>query len=47
MARFPRTEAEVLALSESMITRLTANAVLYPALPAMGPLSSEIIVEDD
>lgn len=33
MARFPRTEAEVLALAEAMITGLTSNAVLYPAPP--------------
>ncbi len=28
MARFPRTEAEVIALAEAMITGLTDNAVL-------------------
>jgi hypothetical protein len=33
MARFPRTEAEVIALAEAMITGLTSNAVLYPAPP--------------
>ena len=33
MARFPRTEAEVVAVAEAMITGLTANAVLYPAPP--------------
>ena len=33
MARFPRTEPEVAALAEAMITGLTANAVLYPAPP--------------
>ncbi len=33
MARFPRTEAEVIALAEAIITGLTANAVLYPAPP--------------
>jgi len=33
MAKFPRTEAEVMALAEAMITGLTANAVLYPAPP--------------
>ncbi len=33
MARFPRTEAEVVALAEAMITGLTSNAVLYPAPP--------------
>jgi len=33
MARFPRTEPEIVALAEAMITGLTANAVLYPAPP--------------
>ena len=33
MARFPRTEAEVIALAEAMETGLAANAVLYPAPP--------------
>ena len=33
MARFPRTEAEVIALAEAMITGLTSSAVLYPAPP--------------
>jgi len=33
MARFPRTEPEVVALAEAMITGFTANAVLYPAPP--------------
>jgi len=33
MARFPRTEPEVVALAEAMITGLTSNAVLYPAPP--------------
>jgi len=33
MARFPRTEAEIAALADAMITGLTANAVLYPAPP--------------
>ena len=33
MARFPRTEAEVVALADAMIAGLTANAVLYPAPP--------------
>jgi hypothetical protein len=33
MARFPRTEAEIVALAEAMITGLTDNAVLYPAPP--------------
>jgi len=33
MARFPRTEAEILALAEAMITGLTGNAAIYPAPP--------------
>ncbi len=33
MARFPRTEPEVMALAEAMITGLTSNAVLYPVPP--------------
>jgi len=33
MARFPRTEPEVIALAEAMITGLTANAAVYPAPP--------------
>ena len=33
MARFPRTEPEVVALAEAMITGLTTNAVVYPAPP--------------
>ena len=31
MARFPRTEAEVIALAQSMVSGLTANAAVYPA----------------
>jgi len=37
MARFPRTEAEVIALAEAMETGLTANAAIYPA-PPVAPL---------
>jgi len=33
MARFPLKEAEVIALAQSMVAGLTANAVLYPAPP--------------
>jgi len=33
MARFPRTEAEVIALAEAMITGLTDNPLVYPAPP--------------
>ena len=35
MARFPRTEPEVIALSQAMVSGLTANAVLYPAPPVL------------
>jgi len=35
MARFPRTEPEVIALSQAMVAGLTANAVLYPAPPVL------------
>ena len=37
MARFPRTEAEVVALAEAMVSGLTANAAIYPA-PPVAPL---------
>jgi len=29
MARFPRTEPEVIALAQSMVSGLTANAATY------------------
>ena len=35
MARFPRTEPEVIALSQAMVSGLTANAALYPAPPVL------------
>ena len=35
MARFPRTEPEVIALLQAMVSGLTANAVLYPAPPVL------------
>jgi len=35
MARFPLKEAEVIALAQSMVSGLTANAVLYPAPPVL------------
>jgi len=31
MARFPRTEAEIIALAEAMVSGLTGNAAVYPA----------------
>ena len=33
MARFPRTEPEIVALAEAMITGLTDNVAIYPAPP--------------
>ncbi len=35
MARFPRSEAEIVALSQSIIAGLTANAAVYPAPPVL------------
>ena len=35
MARFPRTEPEVIALSQAMVSGLTANAATYPAPPLL------------
>ena len=45
MARFPRTEAEVIALAQSMVSGLTGNATVYPALPvgSLGLLKKTII----
>ncbi|MCK5225913.1 MAG: fibronectin type III domain-containing protein [Planctomycetes bacterium] len=37
MARFPRTEPEIAALAEAMITGLTDNSAIYPA-PPIAPL---------
>jgi len=34
MARFPKAEAEIVALAEAMESGLTANAAVYPAPPA-------------
>jgi len=34
MARFPKSEPEILALGQSMVTGLAANAAVYPAPPA-------------
>ena len=33
MARFPRTEAEIVALAQAMISGLAGNAAVYPAPP--------------
>ncbi|MFH1975767.1 MAG: fibronectin type III domain-containing protein [Pseudomonadota bacterium] len=35
MARFPRTEAEVVALAQAMKSGLTDNAAIYPAPPVL------------
>jgi hypothetical protein len=35
MARFPLKEAEVIALSQAMVSGLTGNAALYPAPPVL------------
>jgi hypothetical protein len=35
MARFPRTEPEVIALSQALVSGLTANAATYPAPPVL------------
>ena len=35
MARFPKPEAEIVALAQAMVSGLTANAVLYPAPPVL------------
>jgi len=35
MARFPRTEAEVIALAQSLASGLTDNAAIYPAPPVV------------
>ena len=37
MARFPRTEAEVIVLAQALASGLTANATVYPA-PPVAPL---------
>jgi len=35
MARFPKAEAEIVALAQSMVSGLTANAAIYPAPPVV------------
>ncbi len=35
MARFPRTEPEVIALAQAMVSGLTSNAAIYPAPPVL------------
>jgi len=43
MARFPRTEPEVIALAQSMVSGLTDNAAVYPA-PPVAPLDLTTLV---
>jgi len=43
MARFPRTEAEVIALAQSLASGLTANAAIYPA-PPVAPLDLTTLI---
>ena len=33
MARFPKAEAEIVALADAMVSGLAANATIYPAPP--------------
>ena len=40
MARFPKPEAEIVALAQSMVSGLTDNAAVYPAPPMFLILSS-------
>ncbi len=52
MARFPRTEAEVVALAQAMVSGLTDNAVTYPAPPVLPAgltalISAYIIANND
>ena len=35
MARFPKPEAEIVALAQAMVSGLTANAATYPAPPVL------------
>ncbi len=43
MARFPKTEAEVVALGQAMASGLTDNAVIYPA-PPVAPLDLSALI---
>ena len=40
MARFPRTEPEVIALSQAMVSGLAGNVAIYPALKLHGDLAT-------
>jgi hypothetical protein len=50
MARFPKSEAEVLALGQSMATGLAANAAVYPSPPVsvadLGAALSAVLTGD-
>ena len=35
MARFPKPEAEIVALAQALASGLTANAAIYPAPPVL------------
>ena len=43
MARFPKPEAEIIALAQSMVSGLTDNAAVYPA-PPVAPLDLTTLV---
>lgn len=45
MARFPRSEAESVALAEAMVSGLTDNVAIYPA-PPVAPLDLTTLVTD-
>lgn len=45
MARFPRTEAEVVALAQAMTSGLTDNAAVYPA-PPVAPADLTAMISD-
>ena len=44
MARFPRTEAEIVALAQDIIGGLTANSATYPA-PPTAPLDLQALLD--
>ncbi len=44
MAKFPRSEAEIVALAQNMVAGLTANAATYPAPPVL-PVDLQTLVD--
>ena len=40
MARFPKAEAEIAALAQTMVSGLAANAAIYPAPPVAAALTT-------